>query len=42
MALRSRSVPGHAGLDDLAAAVVAGSSDPYTAADTMLAGLDSG
>ena len=42
MALRSRSVRGHTGLDDLAAAVVAGTSDPYTAADTMLAGLTSG
>jgi len=38
-ALRARSLRGHAGLDDLAAAVVAGTSDPYTAADTMLAGL---
>jgi hypothetical protein len=28
-------------LDDLAAAVVAGTTDPYTAADSMLAGLDS-
>ena len=42
MALRSRSVRGHTGLDDLAVAVVAGTSDPYTAADTMLAGLTSG
>ena len=42
MALRSRSVRGHTGLDDLAVAVVAGTSDPYTAADTMLAGLSSG
>ncbi len=40
-ALRARSVRGHAGLDDLAAAVVAGTTDPYTAADSMLAGLGS-
>ena len=40
-ALRASSVRGHAGLDDLAAAVVAGTTDPYTAADSMLAGLGS-
>ncbi len=40
-ALRARSVRGHAGLDDLAAAVVAGTTDPYTAADSMLAALGS-
>jgi LAO/AO transport system kinase len=40
-ALRASSVHGPAGLDDLAAAVVAGTTDPYTAADSMLAGLDS-
>ena len=40
-ALRASSVHGHAGVDDLAAAVVAGTTDPYTAADSMLAGLDS-
>jgi LAO/AO transport system kinase len=40
-ALRSRSVRGHAGLDDLAAAVAAGTCDPYTAADTVMAGLTS-
>ena len=37
-ALRRRwgNVGGHVELDDLAAAVVAGESDPYTAADTLL------
>ena len=34
------NVGGHADLDGLAAAVAAGESDPYAAADRLLAGLD--
>jgi LAO/AO transport system kinase len=42
-ALRKRwgDVHGHTDLDDLAASVVAGRSDPYTAADQLLAALGS-
>ena len=39
--LRERwgDVHGHDSLDELAAAVVAGESDPYTAADSLLESL---
>ena len=43
-ALRERwgDVHGRSELDELAAAVVAGESDPYTAADVLVAGIKSG